>query len=568
MIYFFIWLLPGVVIGLIGILLKHRSSQRKLRLLSDELQAETLARKQAEQNLIKQEDLLVNIEKIAHDLKEASFRRLQSETLLKEAEALSHNGSWEWSQEKNAFYWSDELYRIHGLEPESAEVDLRFYLTLIHPDDVQHFVTTLADTQNTLSPFSIDYRIVRADGSIRYLSLNGKFKTDFSGRVNKVLGNTQDVTELKTTSLKLERSESIYRAIARNVPDSAVFLFDEKLMLLLAEGTSVRSVDPCGQIADVHSFHKVVFPGDQSKSQKFIERALLGNENRLHCFINEKTFKISYTPVYVSGGEVFGVMVVMHDITDLQRTQRSLEIKITELNRSNQDLEQFAYIASHDLQEPLRKIRAFGERLKMKYADLLEDDGLDYINRMANASERMQLLIDDLLTFSRISRPGGELKPLKLDHTISQVMQDLEYSIERKKASVKVDVKHELKVVPLQLRQLFQNLFSNSLKFAKEEVPLLINVTSVTMSGRNHEGLQDDKKYCKIEIADNGIGFDSQYDRKIFTLFYRLHSRNEYAGTGIGLAICKKIVENHNGLIEAEARVGKGATFRIFLPVE
>ncbi|WP_256011039.1 sensor histidine kinase [Desertivirga xinjiangensis] len=568
MIYFFIWLLPAVLTGLIVLLFKYRNSQKNVELLSEELRMERLSREQAEQNLIRQEDLLVNIEKIAHDLKEASFKLVQSETLLKEAEALSHNGSWEWSQEKNAFYWSDELYRIHGIEPESAEVDLRFYLTLIHPDDVQYFVTTLADTQNTLSPFSIDYRIVRADGSIRYLSLNGTFKTDFSGRVNKVLGNTQDVTELKTTSLKLERSESIYRAIARNVPDSAVFLFDENLCLLLAEGTSVKSVDPGSLILDVDSFHKVVFPVDHRQSSEFIESALLGHENRFHCFINQKTFKISYTPVYVSGGEVFGVMVVMHDITDLERTQRSLEVKVTELNRSNKDLEQFAYIASHDLQEPLRKIRAFGERLKMKYANLLEGEGLDYISRMANASERMQLLIDDLLTFSRISRPGDELQPLKLEYTISQVIQDLEYSIEKKKAVVHVDVKHELKVVPSQLRQLFQNLFSNSLKFAKEEVPLLINVTSVTVSGQDHEGLQNEKNYCKIEIADNGIGFDSQYDRKIFTLFYRLHSRNEYEGTGIGLAICKKIVENHNGLIEADAEKGKGATFRIFLPVE
>ncbi|WP_207421866.1 sensor histidine kinase [Desertivirga brevis] len=502
------------------------------------------------------------------EVKEAGYKIEQSEALLKEAEALSHNGSWEWSQEKNAFFWSDEMYRIHGLEPQKDELDLRFYLTLIHPGDVERFVTTLADTQSHLDEFSIDYRIVRPDNEVRYLSLNGKFKKGFSGDVDKVLGNTQDITALKIAAIKLEQSESIYRTIVKNVPDSAIFFFDKDLQIVLSGGPALEVIDPDNLVHNAHNFHYLYFKNKDSQPLLYFNMALDGQENSLEHRINNKIFKITFTPVSLSGGAIFGIMVVMNDITDLKVAQQSLELKVNELNRSNRDLEQFAYIASHDLQEPLRKIRAFGERLNMKYKADLKEDGVDYLNRMNSASERMQLLIDDLLTFSRISRAGEEIKPVSLDETINQVLVDLEFSIEKQQAVVNFKCEHNIKVAPSLLRLLFQNLISNSLKFSRPEFPLEIEICSQLVNGKDYESLDEKKTYCKIEVKDNGIGFENQFSEKIFVLFHRLHPRHVYEGTGIGLAICKKIVENHNGIIEAEGVENRGATFRIFFPTE
>ena len=522
----------------------------------------------AQGNYSDEDNRLLNIMLDLTDIKEAAYKVEQSEALLREAESLSHNGSWEWNQEKNVFFWSDEMYRIHGLNPQEEEIDLRFYLNLIHPDDVEHFVTILADTQFHLSAFSINYRIVRPDGEVRHLSLNGKFKTDFSGNVLNILGNTQDITELKLASEKLEQSESIYKTIVRNVPDSAIFLFDKDLKLILSGGPALSIIDPGNNISNAHNFHYLFFKNKDSQPLLYFNMAFDGQENRVEHRIGNKVFKIIFTPVYLSGGSVMGVMVVMNDITDLKHAQQSLEGKINELNRSNSDLEQFAYIASHDLQEPLRKIRAFGERLNIRYRDYLQDEGVDYLNRMNSASERMQLLINDLLTFSRISKIEEQLKPVSLSESIKQVTHDLEFSFEKQRATLNIDCPDNVKVAPSLLRHLLQNLFSNSLKFARKEEPLIIEVRSEIVAGSSHIALDGNKKYCKIEVVDNGIGFENQFSEKIFILFHRLHSRQEYEGTGIGLAICKKIVENHNGIIEAEGLENKGSVFRIFLPAD
>ncbi|WP_207429235.1 PAS domain-containing protein [Pedobacter sp. SYSU D00535] len=512
---------------------------------------------------------LVNILLDITELKEATQKLSQSESLLREAEAISHNGSWEWSTEKNSFFWSDELYRIHGLLPNDSFIDLRHYLSFIHPEDVQRFVSSLAETQKGLKPFSLEYRIIRPNGDIRHLLLSGKFKTDFSGNVERILGNTQDITELKKTTLLLDRSESLYRTIAKNAPDSAVFVFDTTKELLLKEGPAIEKIDPEGLFATGATFELVVFNQDFQTHRELLEQALAGNAGLIEHKISGKTFKTFYTPAFSSDGEIFGVITLMHDVTDLKKAQQELEQKISELKRSNQDLEQFAYVASHDLQEPLRKIKSFGDRLKRNYAATLPDEAQDFINRMSNASDRMQTLIDDLLTLSRV-RKTEDLAPTNLAETIKEVLYDLEHLIEQKRARIEVQANVTIPAIPSQIRQLFQNLLTNSLKFSKEGQPVQIKISSKLISGNSvsnsSQCLNKEWTYVQVELRDNGIGFDQQYSSAIFSLFHRLHSRSEFAGTGIGLAVCKKIVENHDGFIEAEGEQNEGALFRIFVP--
>lgn len=505
-------------------------------------------------------------------LHEASQKLTQNEALLREAEAISHHGSWEWFIDKNNFFWSDELFRIHGLLPSDDKIDLDFYTTIIHPDYKDIFQRTLANSKKDLQPFSLEYSIIRPNGELRYLLLNGKYKLDHLGNVYQVMGNTQDITELKNTTLQLDKSESIYRTIAKNVPDSAVFLFDKNKELLLLEGPAISKIDPESKLSKGITI-QTMFGADHECASKYFQSALEGNEMRYDKIINGKNFKITYNPVYSStSSEIFGVMIVMHDITDIKKAHQSLESKVAELNRSNSELEQFAYVASHDLQEPLRKIRAFGDRLQSKYSLQLPAEGIDYINRMQNASQRMQTLIDDLLTFSRISRPNEDFKTINLSEIIKGVLIDLEFTIEKKNAKVEVSGQELLRAIPSQMRQLFQNLISNSLKFTKEAVNPEIKITIDRIAGTELSSRilrsDDEKEYCRIVLTDNGIGFSNEYAEKIFTLFQRLHTRSEYEGTGIGLAVCKKIVENHSGFMEASGTEGEGAVFNIYIPIE
>jgi len=242
---------------------------------------------------------------------------------------------------------------------------------------------------------------------------------------------------------------------------------------------------------------------------------------------------------------------------------------ILQLKATNEELDRFAYVASHDLQEPLRKIMIFGDRLANKYNELLGDDAKEYLERMRKASERMQLLINNILDFSKFSAASQSFEQTDLNRLVEEVLSDLEIEIERKKAVIHIEELPSLCVIPGQFRQLIQNLLSNSLKFSKKDLPPEINLYAETIKGEElagSVGINPNEKYCRIYVEDNGIGFDEEYAEKIFVIFQRLHSNHLFEGTGIGLSICKKIVEKHNGLISATSIPEKGSVFTIILP--
>lgn len=240
-----------------------------------------------------------------------------------------------------------------------------------------------------------------------------------------------------------------------------------------------------------------------------------------------------------------------------------------ELAAYNAELQQFAYVASHDLQEPLRKIQAFGDRLKAKYSSALTEQGRDYIERMQNAAGRMQTLIDDLLTFSRVTSKAQPFVSVSLYQVTQEVLSDLEVRIQQTKGRVEVG---ELPIIdgdPVQMRQLLQNLISNALKFHRNDEPPLVSVRGQLL--KNTEQLTESSlatEFCQLIIQDNGIGFEMKYLDRIFNVFQRLHGRSEYEGTGMGLAICRKIAERHNGSITATSTLGQGATFIVTLPIK
>jgi light-regulated signal transduction histidine kinase (bacteriophytochrome) len=248
---------------------------------------------------------------------------------------------------------------------------------------------------------------------------------------------------------------------------------------------------------------------------------------------------------------------------------RQLLENISRLESANKDLDRFAFMASHDLQEPLRKIRIFSDLLYVKYKSMLDEEGKLNISRIQNAAERMQALIKDILTFSKISVEKGMFEKTNLNNVVDDVLVELDGTVQEKKARVIVDKLPDLQVNPGLIRPLFYNLISNALKYSKKNVPPVVNIRSeMPSNGQDAAPRSPEHRYCRIYIQDNGIGFDQKYSEEIFGMFKRLHLNTEYEGTGIGLALCKKIVEEHNGYISAKSKVNEGSTFIISLPVK
>jgi PAS domain S-box-containing protein len=269
-------------------------------------------------------------------------------------------------------------------------------------------------------------------------------------------------------------------------------------------------------------------------------------------------------------GKVVGLVGINRDITQQKQAEEALHQSdeklrqfATQLERSNQELQEFAYVASHDLQEPLRKIVVFGERLKEKNAEKFGPESVDYLDRMQNAAARMQILINDLLTFSRVTTKAQPFTPVNLAEVASGVLDDLEGRIELVKGRVEVGTLPVIEAEPLHMRQLLQNLIGNALKFRRPEEPPVVKVEAQIIPDPD----TPEKKLCRLTVSDNCIGFDEKYLDRIFNVFQRLHTRNEYEGTGMGLAIVKKIALYHGGDVTAKSKPGEGSTFILTVPV-
>jgi signal transduction histidine kinase len=317
-----------------------------------------------------------------------------------------------------------------------------------------------------------------------------------------------------------------------------------------------------------------------------IDEAQRLKENKSHALNNRQFIVISLLLTNSIGLVLsLGIFFILYrnssKVADLyralERANSELEAKVDartqalmqyseELQRSNKELEAFAFVASHDLQEPLRKIRAFGDRLQQKYMNELGERGADYVKRMQAASERMSILIDDLLSFSRVTTKQKPFVQVDLNQMMARVLDDLDYAVEDSGAKLYIESLPTIDADASQMGQVFMNLMTNSLKFRQTDKPPVIKVTCDQQC--ESPLVEDNREWCCIKFSDQGIGFDPHYADRVFNLFQRLHGRDEYSGTGIGLALCRKIIERHGGSIEAESELGKGATFIIRLPMK
>ncbi len=396
----------------------------------------------------------------------------------------------------------------------------------------------------------------------------------------------RDITMEKAHQAALLESELRFRTLADHAP-MFVWISDAEGKLDYFNDEVERFVGPSADELKTNGWIVICHPEDQGK---FTEagRALReeGKALEVECRLKNREGKFRWVLLRAAprmqDGKLIGMTGTGLDIEDRKRLTGALETKVEErtrelmetnakLERSNRELEQFAYVASHDLQEPLRKIKAFGDMLAGRYKEGLGPEGVDMIGRMQSASDRMRILIEDLLAFSRVSREPQH-KTVDLDRLIKEVLFDLDTTIQEKQASLKIDALPSIAGDELQLRQLFQNLLSNALKFSREgvrpEISVTITKTNGLSSGFDVTKADQQREFYLLAFRDNGIGFEQQYADKIFQVFQRLHGRMEYPGSGVGLSIVQKVVDNHKGYVKAEGAPGEGALFLLLLRAE
>jgi signal transduction histidine kinase/CHASE3 domain sensor protein len=387
----------------------------------------------------------IKISKDLRVLKKSNIELMIKNESIKHAEVIGEFYISQWNLDTDELTYSDNLYRLLGVEPQSFKPSIENFLKFVHPDDKQIVREAADDTILHKEIYPSFYRIVRTDGELRYFMSMGKFITD-----------------------------------------------------------------------------------DESK-------------------------------MYIGIGK---------DITEQHLSNVSLEERNLELEQSIKELESFNRVASHDLQEPLRKIQTFISRINENDKANLSEQGKEYLFKIESSAHKMRILIDDLLLFSRTNKAEKIFEKTDLNQLLENANQELAHDIEEKNAVIQSVQLPVLNVIAFQIQQLFVNLIGNAIKYSKPDVPPLIKIDFEKLTAGNYPDFISDKrkKYLKISISDNGMGFDQQYAEKIFILFHRLHHNSEYIGTGIGLSICKKIAENHNGFIIAEGNPGIGATFILYLP--
>jgi PAS domain S-box-containing protein len=384
-----------------------------------------------------------------------------------------------------------------------------------------------------------------------------------SGEVDAFALKSGDRSEIFT----LQTGDYAYRILVENISEGALNLTEEGLI--------VYTNSYFHELLDL-SYEKVIgknileFIHSESK-EKFKTFFTKGIDGQVKGEIN-LSYRNKTMPVYISltslRPQLSTVGMIVTDLSEKKHYEQRLEQKNIELLQSNSELSSFAYIASHDLQEPLRKIQTFANRILSKEADSFSSVSQDFFQRIISASERMQNLINALLSYSRTSTSELVFAPTDLGVLMEEVKNNLHELISESHTTIEISSLPILNVIPLQFQQLFTNLIINSIKYRNPHVNPVIRISSntepVTLSSEKSKG--NKKDYLEIKIEDNGIGFEKQYADKIFELFQRLHGKNEYEGTGVGLAICKKIVQNHHGFIRAEGDPGVGSIFRIYLP--
>lgn len=504
---------------------------------------------------------------------------------------------WETDEKGNALFASAKWVEYTGIQP-NGEAEWK---AMIHPDDYEENIKTWSNSLATGEGYRSDVRVRKHDGTYRWHAVIGEPVLNENNEIIKWVGAFTDIhaekaftheleeqvnartKELNRINESLRKSEQRYHLMVEEVQDYAIlYLNDEGIIENWNMGAEKIKGYKSEEI--VGKSFSIFYTEEDRKNnlpQKLLQIARKKGKALQEGWRVRKDGTFFWTSVVITAihnkkNEVIGFSKVTHDLTEkkkaddkLKRNALELEQKNAELEHMNKELQSFAYISSHDLQEPLRKIQTFATQIIEKESQNLSEVGKDKFQRMQNAAKRMQALINDLLSYSRTNIQERIFEKTDLSQIIEEVKEDLKEEIEMQRAVVEVGQTFTVDLIPFQFRQLLYNLLSNAIKFSRPEISPIVKINSEIIKGASLDNAKaiNEINYCHISISDNGIGFDQQYSAKIFEVFQRLHGKLEYTGTGIGLAIVKKIAENHKGFITASSEENKGATFDIYIPV-
>ena len=488
----------------------------------------------------------------------------QAEERFELAMRGSSVGFWEWDIRTDTVFWSDRYLEILGLTDGDNKKTIQDFVDRQHPDDRARIAKALQDHLQHQQRYDLEYRLRAENGEYIWVRARGQAVWDESGAPRRVAGSVDDITARKLADEALVRSEERSELAVRgtgvgiwdwDVKTGNVF-WSEALLRLLSPGDDSPELS-------IEAFAERVHEDDRERVMEMLRAHLAGQAD----------YKVEYRSCLPDGrviwvhtrgqaiwdetGEPVRMAGSCHDITERKEAEMRAREQADELRRTNRELEQFASVASHDLQEPLRKITSFGALLDRDYTDRLDDRGRLLIDRMMDGAQRLRELIQDLLDYSRSSNDAMRLERVPLSSLITEVCADFELMIAETGATIECDSDAVLVGDPLLLRQMFQNLLSNSLKYRGEAAP------EVRISTHR----SDDETRWRLSVQDNGIGFSSRHATRVFEIFKRLHPRDKYPGTGIGLALCQRVVERHGGRIWAESEPGEGTSILIDWPV-
>jgi PAS domain S-box-containing protein len=498
--------------------------------------------------------------------------------LSKEAAEL---GTFDLDLEKGTMHWDDRCRTLFGISHHNPVTYERDFAGGLHPDDrerILKIIDQLFIKSISNGDYDVEYRTVGAeDGVVRWIRAKGKVYFNEQEKPVRFIGSVLDITQ---KVMAIQKIETVVEERTRELEAKKSLLHN--ILTNSSNGISVTEMirDESGNVIDARTIlandaavNYIGLPKEMFLSKTAIEldpdilrsaygqtclNTLRTGEPALSQYYMELTGR--WQELTISKMDDEHLIHIFTDVTPIKEAQLQLERTVEELRRSNRNLEEFAHAASHDLKEPIRKIHFFTSQLKDQLSNRLTEGEERSFSRIENASQRMGNLIDDLLLYSHVSQRPHEREWVDLNEKVQRVLDDLDLDVQQKGAVIHVDKLPVVQGYRRQLQQLFQNLISNALKYSKKEVSPCIDITS-------SEVFEGEKLYHLITVKDNGIGFEQEYADKIFQMFTRLHGKGEYSGTGVGLSIVKKVVENHNGFIKVKSTPSVGSTFEVLLPV-
>jgi PAS domain S-box-containing protein len=483
-------------------------------------------------------------------------------------------GLWDFDIASKKMVAAGKMAEIFGID-SNEQMKLEDIFDCVHPEDkkAQEELYYSIVNKKIDSSFSLEYRIITKNTQEeKWIRAKGKAFFDEDGKPYRTVGTVADITAQKTIEEKIKESEERFRTLAETLP--------QMVWMLNGEGKieyGSKNWEAYSGIENVSEAWKaMVHPDDWKTVMNAWEKdSASGKPFRYEVRLKNKEgeYRWHYAsgePVTDKSGHVIKWLGALTDIHVQKTFAEKLEQEVThrtqELLKANKELDAFNYIASHDLQEPLRKIQTFITLIQKNNEDVSLSQ--KYFEKVKSSAQRMSELIQSILGYSRLSKSEADCLPTDLNKILSDVKNDFELLIKEKNAVIKSENLPVIKANTLQMHQLFSNLISNALKFSKDAPEITISSKIITGNEITGNGVADAKqKFVQLTFSDNGIGFNPEFKQHIFQLFQRLHSKHEYSGTGIGLSIVKKIVDRHNGYVSADSVPGNGATFNIWLPL-